>query len=143
MKSTRTYLTLGLLALAACSDDGDKKPRPAGGGCTGDAECQTGLICEYNACQQPCTTDATCPGAQRCVRGLEADDAGTNRRVCQLDEDTACTSAVDCRGKQVCASAECRDECVRASQCASDQTCRSNDRCYSNDPNKDPPEAGR
>lgn len=140
MQSTR--LVLALLIFAACSDDGDTSPRPLGGGCSGDTQCQPGLVCEFQLCQQPCATDAVCPGAQRCVRGLEVDDAGTNRRVCQLDESTPCAVAVDCLGKQVCAGGECRDECIRASDCASDQTCANNDRCYSKDPAKDPSDGG-
>jgi hypothetical protein len=139
VKSIRAFpLVFSLLAFAACGDDGDTSPRAAGGGCGDDADCQTGLICEFQLCHQPCVTDSVCPGAQRCVRGLQVDDAGTSRRLCQLDESTACTAAVDCLGKQVCASGECRDECSSASQCTSDQTCAANDRCYSDDPAKDP-----
>lgn len=136
------FLFLALLAFAACGDDGDSTPQAVGGRCGNDTQCQQGLVCELELCHQPCTTDSTCAGSARCVRGVITDDAGTTRRICQLEQSTACEVAIDCLGKQVCGGGECRDECTRASDCASDQTCGANDRCYSKDPAKDPPDGG-
>lgn len=142
MHQTRAlYLSL-LLPLTACGDDGDSGPGPLGASCRQDTSCTSGLVCEFGLCHQPCATDSNCPGAERCVRGVQTDDAGASRRVCQLDETSTCTSAPDCLGKQVCSGLECRDECTRLSDCAADQTCAANDRCYSTDPSKDAPDGG-
>jgi hypothetical protein len=135
--STRAFHFSILLLLAACGDDGDKGPRPLGGACGADTDCTSGLVCEFRLCQQPCSADSQCPAAERCVRGLETDDAGTSRRTCLLSEHEACTSAVDCLGRQVCASGECRDQCIVDEDCSQGQECRNNDRCYSTDPAKD------
>ncbi|HEY6880180.1 MAG TPA: hypothetical protein VI299_19285 [Polyangiales bacterium] len=142
MSFSRALCLLALSALfAACGDD-DVGPRAVGGRCGSDGDCASGLLCEFRYCQQACSADVECPGAARCVKGLEFDDAGNARRVCQLGEHTACTRAVDCLGRQTCADGECRDECTARAQCASDQVCASNERCYSLDPNKDPVDAG-
>lgn len=142
MSLLRALCLVSMFASLACGDD-DSGPHAVGGGCANDGDCVSGLICEFQYCQQACSADVECPGASRCVKGLEFDDAGNARRVCQLEEHTACTRAVDCLGRQACtADGECRDQCASSAQCATGQVCSSNERCYSLDPNKDPADAG-
>lgn len=131
-------LVLGtaLLLGTACRDD-RQGPSAPGGSCAKVSDCQAGLRCEFQLCQEPCTADSQCPGPQRCVRAVAVDDAGTAGGVCQLPEHTACTRATDCLGAQVCRVAECRDECTRSSECSSGQVCANGGSCASTDPTKD------
>lgn len=129
-------LGTALLTSGACGGD-DSGPSALGGGCGSVTDCQPGLSCEFRICQQPCTSDSQCPGAERCVTGLRSDDAGTAGHVCQLPDNTACERATDCLGAQVCRVGECRDECTSTDQCTSGQVCANGGACASRDPNKD------
>jgi hypothetical protein len=124
--------------IGACGSDDEKAINLAklSQGCSLNSQCENPLVCTFAHCHRQCDDDRDCRGEERCVKG----ESG---HVCQLAADTACTTAKDCNGTQVCGvDKECRDKCTADSDCTTstrgaDQVCAQSGECASTDPKKD------
>jgi hypothetical protein len=119
-------------------------------GCTGDAGCPSGQICESRSCVDGCRDDAACGSgricdAMMCRIGCRSDgecgsdricEATTCRAGCRAHEDCApdevcsgstcaagCRSDGDCAGGQICDSLACRAGCRLDADCGAGATC--------------------
>lgn len=105
-------------ALPAC--DGDDPPEVAsvGEGCLINTDCNAPLVCAFRRCHTECEESRDCAPGQRCIV------ADRPFRVCQLDDERACSYNSECAGAQVCAiDGECRDQCAADRDCVPDQIC--------------------
>src|SRR6185436_2683796 len=74
------------------------------GGCLINTDCNSPLVCAFRRCHIECTESRDCPPGQRCV----ASDRPF--KVCQLDQERACTRDNDCPLNMKCGvDGECRD----------------------------------
>ncbi len=113
-------LTATLVAASACGDSDEERIRAANlaEGCSINSDCKSPLVCAFERCHVQCQETRDCPLGSRCVR--TDGDYG----VCLLEDETTCSAASDCPGKLVCAvDHECRDSCLRTSECVSPQLC--------------------
>ncbi len=95
-------------------------------GCSSDADCSAGRICQGGVCASalPCAADLDCPSGQQCVAGVCRPQQGCAPEVCGngLDDDCdglidegcpACRSDTDCAPDEVCQldSGRCQPAC--------------------------------
>ena len=103
-----------------CSNDGACVA--IDGGCTKNADCGDGFLCDPTAlvCVEDtrhlCTSDAECLGDEVCVDG-----------ACQAPT-PECVNENDCLGVEICRQGACVLECVNENDCLGTQTCTQN-RC--------------
>jgi hypothetical protein len=122
-KAWRVALFTTLLGALASGCDGDKPPlaivsSPESAGCLVNSDCEAPLVCAFQRCHVECVTTRDCDGTLRCVGAHEAS------RVCQLEVEAKCKSAVDCAQGFICSQdGACRDVCTQDSECVDDQKC--------------------
>ena len=110
--------------MAACNASDEAILAALGQGCLLDSDCNSGLVCVFRHCHQPCATSEDCALDDRgehllCVVGEKPN------HVCQLDSDARCEGDADCPGTQICAIDDrCRDECAADRDCMPGQLCR-------------------
>ena len=91
------------LSLAGCPKKKAKAP-----GCKSSDDCEEGLVCVENKCQQ-CSEDSNCDSGEKCVAG-----------ACEAKPE--CNSDDDCSGGKVCKAGVC-------SACSSDGECGPGGNC--------------
>jgi hypothetical protein len=107
-------------ALPACEGDDPPVVATIGEGCLINTDCESPLVCAFRRCHTECKETRDCPAGQRCIV------ADRPFRVCQLDDERACSYNSECAGEQVCAvDGQCRDQCQADRDCAADQLCTS------------------
>lgn len=123
--------------------DGARVPSSLGGGCVGDRDCESDLLCgtqtilssaivlsEASAiCTKPCCTSADCPAAFVCF------GAGTGGNYCvpataaerspggAKKPGQTCSGDGDCRSG-LCYAGRCLDTCCSKADCTTGTTCR-------------------
>jgi hypothetical protein len=114
-------LGLALLAGMLGASCGAKQ-EALSGTCTINSDCDPPLVCAFGRCHSACAETRDCPPGETC---LVSSTAG----VCELPQETACTTSASCATTQVCVTAPgasgmvCRSSCQTTSQCLGGQTC--------------------
>ncbi|HVU05261.1 MAG TPA: EB domain-containing protein [Polyangiaceae bacterium] len=112
------FLSSALAVFASCSSSDTKVGAQLAEGCSINSDCNAPLVCAFRRCHNECVSTRDCPAGQRCV----ASDRPF--RVCQLGEERACTSNVECPLGMVCGvDGQCRDQCVSDRDCIAGQIC--------------------
>jgi len=87
-------------------------------GCLVNTDCNNPLVCAFERCHAQCQANRDCATGQRCVQ------AERPFRVCQLDDERACSYNSECPEHQVCAiDGQCRDQCQADRDCVPEQVC--------------------
>ncbi len=105
---------------AACGGSSAEKLEAAAlaAGCLLNTDCNPPLVCAFRRCHVECEDSRDCDDGQRCV----ASDRPF--RVCQLDDERACTRNSDCPFGMICGiDGECRDQCATDRDCIPGQLC--------------------
>jgi hypothetical protein len=114
-------LLAALVIASFASCDGSSSTKTTGmlaAGCTLNSDCDSPLVCAFQRCHNECTSSRDCATGQRCV----ASDRPF--KVCQLDEERACSTNAECPLGMLCGvDGQCRDQCVTNRDCISGQTC--------------------
>jgi hypothetical protein len=117
---------LVLLLATALFDCGSSKSSGVADNCTINSDCNNPLVCAFARCHEECAASRDCPDGDRCVF------SGTTG-VCQLPQESTCTTTA-CAGGQVCGTdKQCRAVCTAAGGCAMGDFCLatgSADACY-------------
>ncbi|HEX3771023.1 MAG TPA: DUF1566 domain-containing protein, partial [Polyangiaceae bacterium] len=86
-------------------------------GCSINSDCDSPLICAFGRCHTACNESRDCSAGERCVQSSQGS-------VCELPDESTCSSTSACANGLVCATDDqCRAPCVTATQCASGQSC--------------------
>jgi hypothetical protein len=107
----------GLLAGAVPSCSSSSALAGLDQGCSINSDCDSPLICAFGRCHTACNESRDCGAGERCVQS----SAGA---VCELPDESSCSSTSTCATGLVCATDDqCRAPCVTAAQCADGQSC--------------------
>jgi hypothetical protein len=109
-----------LTALLAAPSCGNSKPATGlGAGCSIDSDCNGALICAFGLCHVACVTSKDCTSGATCLPP----------GVCELPQETTCSSSLPCVTGLTCADDTCRAACSPGvatgspGGCLADQTC--------------------
>src|SRR5450432_953357 len=85
--------------------------------CVLNSDCASPLLCVFQRCHTGCAESLDCPMGERCVA------SGTSH-VCQLPEESSCSSTVLCQAGQVCGpDQQCRTKCTTSLDCPKGDSC--------------------
>jgi hypothetical protein len=95
-------------------------PAPAGGSCTFDTDCASGLVCPSNVCSQPVAAGGMCNKDSDCQKGLICPSHTCVGRLCPGD---ACADAGPVCSLSVCKNGQCADHVKVGAPCATGTDC--------------------
>lgn len=92
-------------------------------GCNDDADCGTGMECQWSICRTTCVDDSDCPTDQICNDFSEL--CGYDEiKPCYTDDECAAGYRCDVRGSQHCV------ECIDDADCPGSESCGGDNACY-------------
>src|SRR5690349_2638352 len=99
-------VAVAILWVGGCSD-GHGPAAKLAAVCTINSDCDAPLVCAFQRCHTACEGSRDCDPGQRCV----ASDRPFH--VCQLEDESHCTTNSNCPQGQICGvDSQCRDACI-------------------------------
>lgn len=114
----RSLLVLFLVAFAGCVTRDERPPSKLAEGCLLNSDCETGLVCVFRRCHQPCTNGRDCPMGSDCQAQGDPPSLVCTQVSCR---DLPCPAGMLC-GEDF----TCRRGCLGVSDCPEGQRCAAN-----------------